>query len=114
MRARWAGIAVLGTTTVLAAARSLAAQQLAPDLPPNLFERPSGPFAVGTREWLWVGSARAERYTRDPNDRRHLMVHVWYPAEPVAGVEPSLYIRTPGEFGGSSIYRRAEHIRTNS
>ncbi len=41
-------------------------------------------------------------------------MQVWYPAEPAAGGETSLYIRTPTEFGDSSVYRAVEHVRTNA
>ena len=81
----------------------LAAQQPPPNIPADIFTRPSGPHPVGTYDWLWVDSSRAERQTRDPNDKRHLPVQVWYPAEPVPNATPALYIRTPAEFGAAGF-----------
>src|SRR5262244_1945145 len=52
-----------------------------------------GPFAVGTHEYLWVDQNRAETFTKDPSDRRHLLVRVWYPAERTPAADPSPYIR---------------------
>lgn len=91
----------------------VAAQQ-ASGLPADLFAKPTGPHAIGSYDWLWVDSSRAERLTRDPNDRRHLPIQVWYPAEPVAGGTPDRYIRTPAEFGPNSTFKPWEHVTTHS
>ena len=82
--------------------------------PTRPFSPPTGPFAVGTHEFLWVDQKREEPFTKDPADRRHLLVRVWYPAEPAPGKEPALYIRDINEFPQQSIYRRAEQVRTNA
>jgi len=42
---------------------------------------PTGPYAIGTVTYHWVDSARAEVFTSDPEDRRELMVQVWYPGK---------------------------------
>ncbi|MDZ3832224.1 MAG: hypothetical protein U0S50_10445 [Sphingopyxis sp.] len=41
----------------------------------------TGPYAVGSFIWPMRDTARAEYQTQDPDDRRELMVEVWYPAE---------------------------------
>src|SRR5687768_1634874 len=56
-------------------------------VPTRPFSPPAGPFAVGTHEFLWVDQKREEPFTKDPADRRHLLVRVWYPAEPAPGKE---------------------------
>ncbi|WP_027835665.1 alpha/beta hydrolase family protein [Maritalea myrionectae] len=43
---------------------------------------PSGPNAIGYREFYVADKDRAEDMTADPNDVRELMVKVWYPAVP--------------------------------
>ncbi len=91
----------------------LVAQQPGTDLPADIFTRPSGPHAVGTYDWLWVDSSRAERQTKDPTDKRHLPVQVWYPAEPVPDGKPALYVRTPTEFGAAG-FKTWEHVTTHS
>ncbi len=47
--------------------------------------KPSGDYSVGTVSYYFVDSNREEIYTPDPNDRRELMVRVWYPSEKVSG-----------------------------
>ncbi|MGH7461626.1 MAG: alpha/beta hydrolase family protein [Longimicrobiales bacterium] len=57
----------------------LAAQSSTGSLPP-----PTGPFKTGRMSFHWRDSARAELETRTPDDRRELMVHLFYPADPSA------------------------------
>lgn len=80
-RRRWRaiGLGVLGVLMLLLAA-----------LPPVVFPvpdipAPGGPYKVGTRVFDLVDPARDEIYTPAPNDKREIMVQVWYPAEPAAG-----------------------------
>lgn len=60
------------------------------------FPKPSGPYGIGTLTYHWEDPSRPEVFTADPNDRRELMVQIWYPAK----VDPSLprarYVRNPG------------------
>ena len=44
------------------------------------FSVPTGPYAIGTLTYHWIDAGRAEIFTADPNDRRELMVQIWYPA----------------------------------
>src|SRR5215211_3352780 len=50
-------------------------------LPVFRFPDPSGPYEVGTSTYHWVDADRPEVFTDDSDDRRELMVQVWYPAE---------------------------------
>jgi hypothetical protein len=50
-------------------------------LPVFRFPHPTGPYAIGTLTYHWVDAARSEAFTADPNDRRELMVQIWYPAK---------------------------------
>ena len=45
------------------------------------FPDPSGPYEIGTLTYHWVDADRPEVFTADPDDRRELMVQVWYPAK---------------------------------
>src|SRR6266545_2059260 len=49
-------------------------------LPVFRFPPPTGPYAIGTLTYHWVDAGRPEDFTDDPNDRRELMVQIWYPA----------------------------------
>ena len=52
---------------------------------------PTGPFAIGRTTFYWVDSARPETLTADPNDKRELMVTLWYPAQKLKGLAPAAY-----------------------
>lgn len=73
-----------------------------------------GSFAVGTHEYLWIDQNRAETFTKDPADRRHMLVRVWYPAERTPAAESSLYVSNVNEFPEKSVYRRGGGFKTNS
>lgn len=64
------------------------------------FPRPTGPYAIGTLTYHWVDTARPEVLTDDQDDRRELMVQIWYPAKadpsaPRAPYVPNLDTMTP-------------------
>lgn len=50
-------------------------------IPVFRFPRPTGPYEIGTVTYHWVDAERPEVFTADPDDRRELMVQVWYPAQ---------------------------------
>ena len=50
-------------------------------IPVFRFPHPSGPYEIGTLTYHWVDADRPEVFTADPDDRRELMVQIWYPAE---------------------------------
>lgn len=49
--------------------------------PVPVFPEPSGELAVGTRVVQWTDAHRPETATPDPDDRRTVVVQLWYPAE---------------------------------
>ncbi|HEX2247937.1 MAG TPA: hypothetical protein VHH13_10355 [Arthrobacter sp.] len=50
-------------------------------LPVFRFPAPSGQYEIGTLTYHWVDDDRPEVFTADPDDRRKLMVQIWYPAK---------------------------------
>ena len=50
-------------------------------IPVFRFPPPTGPYGIGTVTYHWVDADRPEVFTADPDDRRELMVQIWYPAE---------------------------------
>ena len=75
-----------GPIVVLSGAAWLAASAALPILLPVFgFPHPSGPYAIGTLTYHWVDETRPDVYSANPNDRRELMVQIWYPAS----VDPS-------------------------
>ncbi|WP_371502753.1 alpha/beta fold hydrolase [Kitasatospora sp. NBC_00374] len=49
--------------------------------PVPVFPEPSGDFAVGTRVVQWTDPLRPETFTADPDDRRTVVIQLWYPAQ---------------------------------
>jgi hypothetical protein len=62
-------------------------------LPVFGFPHPTGPYAIGTLTYHWVDAARAEVFTADPDDRRELMVQLWYPAKPGPSAPRAPWVR---------------------
>ncbi|MES2342091.1 MAG: carboxylic ester hydrolase [Pseudomonadota bacterium] len=48
-------------------------------IPVPRLSAPDGPYGVGTATYHWTDAARPEIFTAAPDDRRELMVQVWYP-----------------------------------
>lgn len=76
-----------------------------------------GPYRTGTFEELWVDERRDEATTSVPGDKRHLMVQIWYPAQPPVDPVPApyalhreLYPRDEDQ----SWLDRARHVLTTS
>lgn len=66
-------------------------------MPVFSFEEPTGPHRVGTKLYHWVDHQRNEPYSKNPNDRRELMVQIWYPAAEKSKGDPEPYIRNINE-----------------
>lgn len=110
------GILLAGTLLMFALARS-GGSQVSPAenaQKTGTFVRPTGPYAVGTHEYLWIDRNREEPFTKDPADRRHLLARVWYPAEPAPAKETASYVLDGNEFGEKSLYRKGVDIKTNA
>ncbi|MBK8129006.1 MAG: hypothetical protein IPK53_08700 [bacterium] len=52
----------------------------------------TGSYAVGTRTYHLVDRSRPEIYTAQPDDKREIMVQVWYPAAADAQGEEAPYM----------------------
>jgi len=108
-------VLVFGLLLGLALIKTSAAQKNQPfEVPTNPFPRPTGPFAVGTHEYLWIDQNRGEPFAENKTDRRHVLVRVWYPAQPQRDVEPALYIRDVNEFAEDSESRKLQKVKTNA
>ncbi len=83
-------------------------------IPDNPFPGLTGPYQTGTHEYYWIDETRSEKYTKDPDDKRHLLVQVWYPAEQNKNAEKYPYIARKEEFGDFKGYEPVYHVKTNS
>lgn len=105
VRPRWRrGLA----RTLMLAAAALAVLTPTWLLPIPSYERPTGPYQVGTRTEYWVDSSRAEPFTADATDHRRLMVQIWYPGDPEPGARrvqshPASGALAAGMAGGSPV-----------
>ncbi|PGW32758.1 alpha/beta hydrolase family protein [Bacillus thuringiensis] len=66
-------------------------------MPVFSFEEPTGPHRIGTKLYHWVDHQRNEPYSKNPNNRRELMVQIWYPAAEKSKGDPEPYIRNINE-----------------
>lgn len=53
---------------------------------------PTGPHAVARVTYRWTDASRPEVVTSDPNDRRAVVAHIWYPAAAVRAARPASYL----------------------
>ncbi len=60
------------------------------------FPKPTGPCGIGTLTCHWVDPSRPDLFTADPDDRRELMVQIWYPAKVDPSSRRAPYVRNPG------------------
>jgi predicted dienelactone hydrolase len=60
------------------------------------FPQPTGPCAIGTLTCHWVDADRREVFTSGPDDRRELVVQLWYPAKPDPSAPRALYVQDAG------------------
>ncbi|MAM70639.1 MAG: hypothetical protein CMP91_05785 [Gammaproteobacteria bacterium] len=54
----------------------------------------SGPYATGTVIYNWIDEQRDELSTSIPDDKRHVTVQIWYPAEQVENPNYATYAST--------------------
>ncbi|KAB2394174.1 alpha/beta hydrolase family protein [Bacillus cereus] len=66
-------------------------------MPVFSFEEPTGPHRIGTKVYHWIDHQRNEAYSKNPTDRRELMVQIWYPTAEKSKGDPEPYIRNRNE-----------------
>ena len=109
-------IRMLGLVAAAAIAASQAHAQMGKSvvIPAKAFTKPTGRYAVGTRDYYWVDASRPELFTKDSTDKRHLMVQVWYPAQISSGDTTARYVRNPNEFANPAEFKPVLHVITNA
>jgi hypothetical protein len=71
------------------------------------FPHPSGPYEIGTLTYHWVDVDRPEVLTSDPDDRRELVVQIWYPAKGDPSSPRAPYLANAGAL--TSAFARVHH-----
>ncbi len=68
-------------------------------LPRVTFARPSGYYPVGRVDAFWVDSTRDETFSKNPGDKRSLLLTIWYPSDTVSRGTLSTYHPNPTILG---------------
>lgn len=81
----------------------------------NWLPPPTGPYQVGTAFFHWIDETRDEVFTDDLDDRRELMVQLWYPAQVESDAVPVTYL-PHGEVEAAELeyYTRGFHAISGS
>ncbi|WP_169746197.1 hypothetical protein [Kosmotoga pacifica] len=82
---------------------------------------PDGEYKIGLRI-LELKMLKKELATDNPDDRRRILIDIWYPAEETSGYEPSYWLREPTYFKAMEgthdilklLTQHAGQVRTNS
>jgi dienelactone hydrolase len=81
---------------------------------PEGLPAPTGRHPVGRASFEWVDPNRAELYSANPQDRRELVVWVWYPAAPGPGAERAAYLPEPWAPAGQLLGLDAAGLRSHA
>lgn len=96
-------------------ASTAAAEPVAFHVPEQLFAgEPRGAYETGTFEELWVDEAREDPSTADPNDKRKVLVQVWYPAIVSKDARRASYAINPQLYAKDHWVHRLAHVQTRS
>jgi len=77
-------------------------------LPIVHFDKPSGPYKIGTVTYHWKDEDREEIYRPVSNDKRELMIQIWYPADSKTTGDRALYVSDADVFAEG--YASALHM----
>ncbi|RED59150.1 acetylhydrolase [Cohnella phaseoli] len=77
-------------------------------LPVIKFDKPSGPYKIGTVTYHWKDEKREEGYAQQSGDKRELMIQIWYPADSKAKGERAPYVSNADIFAQG--YGQALHM----
>lgn len=92
-------------------------------IPVFSFSEPTGSYKVGTTSLHLIDDKRMEEYAKDSNDKRELMVQIWYPAKTGSGKANAPYLPHPKELAAGLAMSRSlpkftlghlDQVKTNS
>ncbi|MFN0207607.1 MAG: alpha/beta hydrolase family protein [Planctomycetota bacterium] len=93
-------------------AAACAAQTTASQPAGELFPLPTGPHKTGRVSFHWIDKNRPELETRAPDDKRELMVHVFYPANSSTSGVRATYL--PDADAMNAVWNREQLARIAS
>ena len=111
-RLRWIGYGLLGVLAVLVL--MVIVYLIAWSRGLIQFPALTGPYHVGKVEYHLVDESRPEIFSAAPDDKRELMITIYYPASPPADASPAPYISGPirAEFGTPDFFQ--DSVRAHS
>ena len=83
-------------------------------LVPEGLPAPTGRHRVGRASFEWVDPGRVEVYSANSQDRRELVVWVWYPAAPGSGAERAVYLPEAWAPAGQLLGLDAAGLRSHA
>ena len=92
-------------------------------IPVFRFEKPTGPYEIGTMTYHWVDTSRMEVFNADAKTHRELMVQIWYPAQHDATLQQAFYIPDADAFSAaqgklhnwpSFLLGHLKYVKTNA
>ena len=81
---------------------------------PEGLPAPTGRHPVGRASFEWVDPGRVDVYSSNPQDRRELVVWVWYPAAPGPGAERAVYLPEPWAPAGQLLGLDTAGLRSHA
>jgi hypothetical protein len=73
------------------------------------YPQPSGSYTVARTQLLLTDQSRTETFTPEPNDRRELPLHIWYPSSVKPSTRPAPWLETDWQ----QAFSKATGIPTN-
>ncbi|WP_110933441.1 alpha/beta hydrolase family protein [Paenibacillus bouchesdurhonensis] len=104
----WKRLAVLSLGTLTLAAALVIPLYV---LPPIVLPNPTGSHDIGTINYHWIDDSRSEPWTAEEDDKREIVVRVWYPAKSIDPMKPAPYAHSVEEMkslsDGQPLYVKA-------
>jgi pimeloyl-ACP methyl ester carboxylesterase len=92
-------------------------------IPVFRFEKPNGPYEIGSAIYHWVDTSRMEVFDAEAKTRRELMVQIWYPAQHDTNLMQATYMPDADAFSAaqgklhnwpSFLLGHLKYVKTNA
>jgi Platelet-activating factor acetylhydrolase, isoform II len=87
------------------------------------FEKPTGPYKIGTVTYHWTDTSRMEVFNADAKTHRELMVQIWYPAQHDETLQQAFYLPDADAFSAAQgklhnwppfLLRHLKYVKANA
>lgn len=110
-------------TIILSSMALLASFILSTAIPVFHFEKPTGPYEIGSVTYHWIDGSRLEVFNADAKTYRELMVQIWYPAQHDTTLQQAPYMPDADMFSASHgklndwpsfLFDHLKYVKTNA